>query len=197
MIYLNDTPDTLDLGAALQRMPAWRREITLRYATPALQRQSAAAFILLQEALQREYAITGPIEFVAGRHGKPALRNRPDIHFSLSHCRAAALCAVSRQPVGADIEAVRGLSADMVAYVMNAGERERIARADDPDLAFISLWTQKEAVAKLTGAGLQSGEQIRRLLTEPHPPVLTEVDPQRRFVWSVCSEDAGLLLAQP
>lgn len=47
------------------------------------------------------------MEYVFGEWGKPSLRNYPEIHFSLSHSGAYAMCSIGGSPVGNDIEWIR------------------------------------------------------------------------------------------
>ena len=76
--------------------------------------------------------------------GKPYFPACPQLHFSVSHTRTAALVAVSAAPVGADVEQVRPLHPAMA---------RRLAQADCGDLQPFELWTLRESWFKLTGAG--------------------------------------------
>lgn len=185
MIYINDHLQDFDLDAALETMPQWRRQITLQYKNDLLRCQSAAAFALLQTALAEQYHITDPIRFITAQHGKPALEGHPDIHFNLSHCLEAAICVVADQPVGVDIEHIRHPSNSMIAYVMTPDEQRQINHADQPDFEFTRIWTSKEAALKHTGDGLQGN--FRDILSLPHPPITTRVSPDRRYIYSICT----------
>lgn len=76
--------------------------------------------------------------------GKPYFPACPQVHFSVSHTRTAALVAVSAAPVGADVEQVRPLHPAMA---------RRLAQADCGDLQPFELWTLRESWFKLTGRG--------------------------------------------
>ena len=76
--------------------------------------------------------------------GKPYFPACPQLHFSVSHTRTAALVAVSAAPVGADVEQVRPLHPAMA---------RRLAQADCGDLQPFELWTLRESWFKLTGTG--------------------------------------------
>ena len=75
-----------------------------------------------------------------GEHGKPYFASHPDVHFSLSHTRGAALLAVHNEPIGADIECLRPVSGAM---------RTRFHAANDAD--FWRLWVQRESRCKRAG----------------------------------------------
>ena len=64
--------------------------------------------------------------------------------------------AISETPIGIDIEHIRTAKPDLVARTMNENEQQQIWSSDQPDVAFTSLWTQKEAVLKMQGTGIIS-----------------------------------------
>ena len=160
-LYLNDDLQHFDWQAALPLLSSQRREQCLKFKQG--RRTCAAAYLLLCEGLRREYGITEPPVFEYGEHGKPAIVGRPDIHFNMSHCREAALCALSDKPVGVDVESIGRYNESLVRYTMNDDELAQIQQSDRPDVAFIRLWTQKEAVLKLSGTGIT--DNMRTVLT--------------------------------
>jgi phosphopantetheinyl transferase len=97
------------------------------------------------------------LEIVSTDSGKPSFRLHPEVHFSLSHGSRAAVCALSRFPVGVDLETMaprqwwreiagRWFTEKECALLEQAGtEAERI---------FYHLWTRKEAWLKLQGKAI-------------------------------------------
>ena len=73
MIYINDRLYDFDLDEALALLSNQRREQVLRFKHEAGRRQSAAAYLLLCKALQKDYGITEKPIFDYGEHGKPAV----------------------------------------------------------------------------------------------------------------------------
>lgn len=183
MIYLNDRLFDFDLDAALEQLSEQRRQLALRYRHELGRRSSAAAYLLLCEGLRKEYGIAEKPIFEYGEHGKPLMLGRPDIHFSLSHCREAAICVVSDRPVGIDVESVGRYNERLARYTMNDEEMDRILASDRPDLAFTRLWTQKEAVLKCTGEGI--GNDLKNILKKHSSEPTTVVSPDERYVYSV------------
>lgn len=184
MLYLNDHLRDLDLDDALAQLSDQRREQALRYKHDLGQRTCAAAYLLLCQGLREEYGITEKPVFEYGEHGKPFIVGHPDIHFNLSHCREAAVCFVGDRPVGIDVESMRRCSDSLISYTMCARECEQIRQSDDPTLAFIRLWTMKEAVLKLTGQGITNN--IREVLDRTDVRIETVVSADNRYVYSIC-----------
>ena len=184
MIYINDRLFDFDLDAALEQLSEQRREQALRYRHELGRRTCAAAYLLLCEGLEKEYGIVEKPIFEYGEHGKPSLVGRPDIHFSLSHCREAAICVLSDCPVGVDVESVHRYNETLARYTMNDEEMAEILAAESPDLAFTRLWTQKEAFLKCTGEGI--GNDLKNVLKKSSSELTTVVSPDENYVYSIC-----------
>ena len=92
--------------------------------------------------------------FLYNEYGAPYLERGP--YFSISHCKHGIAVAISETPIGIDIEHIRTANPDLVARTMNENEQQQIWSSDQPDVAFTSLWTQKEAVLKMQGTGIIS-----------------------------------------
>lgn len=156
-VLLDDTIEQIDEAAVeqlLTQLPDWRREQAMRFKHLAGKRECAASYLLLCKALREKHGITQPPHFVIGSHGKPSLLEHPHLHFNLSHCRSAVLCAVSQHAIGVDVERCRPFKEALVRHTMNDEELAQIMQGQDPSMEFTKLWTAKEAVVKLTGKGL-------------------------------------------
>lgn len=164
MVYLNDQVGALDLDLALTQVSAQRREQALKFRHENGRRLSLAVYLLLMDGLREEYGIQTPPEFDYTAEGKPFILGRPDIHFSFSHSGNVALCALSDQPVGADVEVPRKITPSLVSYTMNDREQEQINASADPALRFLYFWTRKEALLKLTGEGIRN--DMKQVLSE-------------------------------
>ena len=186
-VYLNDQLDKLDWKASLDELSEQRRQQVLQFKHEQGRRECVAAYLLLRQALKDEYGIMEPPVFDYGEHGKPFIVDHPDIHFNMSHCREAAICVVSDRPVGVDIETVRNYHQSLVDYTMNADEVAQIVAAEQPSVAFIRLWTMKEAVLKLSGVGISN--EIKDVLSMPHKKYTTVVHPQQRYIYTVCQDE--------
>lgn len=189
MIYLNDDIAHFDWEAALPLLSEQRREQCLKFRHELGRKTCAAAYLLLCEGLRKEYGIEEKPVFTYGEHGKPVIVGRPDIHFNLSHCREAALCAVSTQPIGVDVESIRPYKESLARYTMNDEELAAIAASDNPARMFIRFWTMKEAVLKLTGDGIRN--DMKSVLTTASKcegksiHIETTVNDSKGYVYSV------------
>lgn len=89
-------------------------------------------------------------------HGRPQLRERDDVHFSLSSTGDVAAVAVAPVPVGIDVEAVGRATAHELAAALDTGEQAAVAALAEPARSRTALrcWARKEALLKGRGTGL-------------------------------------------
>ena len=88
----------------------WTQITDAQPARPARSKAHGSAWgvSLLAYAVRAVWGIALP-ETAVLPGGKPYFPACPQVHFSVSHTRTAALVAVSAAPVGADVEQVRPL----------------------------------------------------------------------------------------
>lgn len=101
------------------------------------------------------------IKFQYGSHGRPEVREAPELSFNLSHSGDRALLAVADGiDIGVDIERLRrGLHWRAIAErVLGAGERAELEAAvpGDDSARFLELWTVREAYLKAVGVGIDA-----------------------------------------
>lgn len=203
-IFINQDLDKFDLEAVLPTLDAYRQKEVLRYRSRQLQVQTAAAWHLLQSALNQKFGISQMPKIAFEEHGKPFFPDfpsfpnfpsfpdvpgdpnvpqKPTIHFNLSHCRHAVACAVHFAPVGIDIESVRRpLNPALARYVLTEDELQQVNAAQDPTLEFFRFWTQKESIVKLTGKGVS--DDIKTILKRYNDKVSMQqqIDPDGQWV---------------
>ena len=182
MLYLNDDIGSLDLEKALGQLSAQRREQALKFKHELGQRLCAAAYLLLCEGLRTEYGIDSHPRLVYERDGKPLLADHPGIHFNMSHCKSAVVCALSDRPVGVDVEQIRNYNESLVRYTMNDAEVLQIEQAPHPATEFIRLWTMKEAVLKLSGEGIR--DDLKGVL-QGKDGFQTVVNQEKNYIYSI------------
>lgn len=126
-------------------------------------RTSLAANVLLRYAAAR--MLGRPMRGVTTDRlpsGRPTLPGT-GLYASVSHTDGLCVCAVSDAPVGIDVEKLREAPLRVAKRVFSPGEQAQLEDADDPARTFFEIWTTRESVVKLTGAGL-------REISAPVPP---------------------------
>lgn len=112
--------------------------------------QRAAAYRLLEELTGGEVVVEHDDK------GAPYLPDHPELSVSISHCRKAVAVAVrSKGRVGIDVECRRKIGDGLIARVCTLDEQAAVRAASDPTMAFLQLWTRKEAVLKMRGTGIK------------------------------------------
>lgn len=183
-VFLSTDIWDFDLEAALAEISEQRREQALKFKHELGQRLCVLAYQLLKQGLSEVYGLTENPIFEYNEHGKPAIVGHPEIFFNLSHCKEAAVCAISDRPIGVDVESVRAFKDSLVRYTMNDAEIRQIETAEDQAVAFIKLWTMKEAALKLEGMGIS--KDMKEALCQENLSFETFVDSKRRFIYSIC-----------
>lgn len=104
------------------------------------------------------------VVLVDGEHGRPELASahQPSLGFNWSHSGEHALIAVARRIVpGIDLERQRprARALEIAERYFSADEAAALAAlpAADRSVAFLELWTAKEAVLKALGRGIAFG----------------------------------------
>ncbi len=184
-LYLNDNLSEVDLDEALAALSPQRREQAMKFKRPQGRLLSAVAYGLLCRGLRERYAISELPELGYAEGGKPFIVGHEHIHFNMSHCRQAAVCVLSDEEIGVDIEEIRRFKPSLVSYTMNDAQRQMIAVAEHPEVEFIRLWTMKEALLKLTGLGLRT--DLKTLDLSGYR-FTTRVETQKGYVCTVCQK---------
>lgn len=200
-----------ELQQAINALPEWRRELAMKFKFPLGKAECACSYLLLCQALREEYDITIHPHFEIGEHGKPSLREFPHIHFNMSHCRSGIAVAVSDKPVGIDIECLGrlinkngDLNMSLAEYVLSPDELAQVTSAKPilsgqaaspavpmdqsaaSDLEFTKFWTQKEALVKLIGTGIE--DDLKQILPlHPEVSISTSVSLADRYALSIAS----------
>ena len=184
LVLVSEDIWSFDLKAALEDVSEQRREQVLKFKHEQGQRLCVLAYHLLKRGLREEYGITENPVFEYNAHGKPSIIGHPEICFNLSHCKEAAVCAISSRPVGVDVESIREYKESLVRYTMNDLEISLIESDPSPDVTFIRLWTMKEATLKLSGRGI-SNDMKEVVDTDKLDYISVELP---HYVYTVCQQ---------
>ena len=87
--------------------------------------------------------------------GKPYFPGEK-LHFSITHTKTCAFCALSDRPMGIDAEELtRKINPAIAEKILSPGEFVQYTSAEDKDRALLTFWVLKEAEAKCTGEGIR------------------------------------------
>lgn len=164
--FFGPNPDRAAIEQHAAVLPrVFRAPLLARTYMPAIT-QSLGGMLLLRYLLGEEQfdAIAPLIE--QDKNGRPHL---PDgsLDFNISHCEEYAVCVletdIDRPRVGIDIQALPATrNTDKIARrFFTHNEYEYYSAHYDRELAFLRIWTRKEALVKWKGTVL--GANIRRL----------------------------------
>gem|GEM_PF-283416 len=138
-LYFTEIPSGPSPEALSRLLPRVRQT---RAGSPAFPGPGALlAYALLAYGLWESHGVFQTPGIVYEVGGKPVFQAGAP-HFSLSHGKTHVLCAISRSPVGVDIETHRAVSPTVVRRVLAPWE----APED-----FFDYWTLKESAIKLLG----------------------------------------------
>ncbi|MFJ8824008.1 4'-phosphopantetheinyl transferase family protein [Streptomyces sp. NPDC102467] len=107
-------------------------------------------------------------------HGRPAVADAPELHFSLSHGGDLALVALAPAAVGVDVEELTDpAAAEDLTTVLHPREQAELAALDDlldRRIAVTRVWVRKEAYLKGIGTGLSRAADLDYVGTLPDSP---------------------------
>jgi 4'-phosphopantetheinyl transferase len=117
--------------------------------------RSLCGLILLLKGLDIYKLPSGLISKIQSNiYGKPYIQKNP-LYFNISHSGEIVVCAFSKDvELGIDIEQMNEVSLDDFKENMLVSEWDKINKAEDRLYAFYDYWTQKEALIKAHGTGL-------------------------------------------
>ncbi|MCH5348443.1 MAG: 4'-phosphopantetheinyl transferase superfamily protein [Oscillospiraceae bacterium] len=113
------------------------------------------AYKLLSYVLKNYYNINS-FKIEKGEHGKPYLKDIPEINFNISHCKGLIVCGISKNEIGVDAEYFRKYNDKVMNRIFSSSEQEYVYSSDDPCVDFFRIWTLKESLGKYFGTGLFS-----------------------------------------
>lgn len=183
MIYINDNIADIDTDMVRCFLSEQRKTQMLQFKLDIDRKLCAAAYMLLKQGLQQEYGIMENPVFDYAESGKPFIAGYPDIHFNISHCKQAAICAIDVRPIGVDIEEICSCEDDVKRYILNDEELRCVNESADSEVELMKYWTMKESFLKLTGEGLRND---LKTVFPNDAKYTTVVNSERRYIYSIC-----------
>ena len=122
--------------------------------------RSLAASLLLKKALEEEGICYEETCFTKEQGGKPKLLQN-GLFFNLAHAQEMAVCVISDQQVGVDVERrdrmegkEQSRKLQIAKKILTPEEWKLWEKAGCQTEELISVWTKKESYVKMTGKGL-------------------------------------------
>ena len=122
--------------------------------------QSAAAELAICAAMKNSGRPFAPPDYAYKESGQPTIQNG---HISISHTEGYAACAISRQPVGTDVERGHTFSKAAAKRILSPQE-ELLRESANADELLSRVWTVKESFLKMTGEGIPGGMRTLELI---------------------------------
>jgi 4'-phosphopantetheinyl transferase len=181
-------------AADLAGLTAAEQDRAAAFRRPADRDSYVAAHLLARQCAARLAGMGDPAAVTlvqrcrtcGGRdHGRPAVRDRADLHVSLSHSPGLVAAAAGWAPVGVDVELTRGRTFDdgLLGHALAPAEQAQVRAASDPGAAFLRHWMRKEALIKvgLTTLGTMAEVDLSGLPPLAVPPAGAPAARQTRF----------------
>lgn len=151
-----------------------------------VKREKYFVWKLLERALDHSFGVQGKnITLTKESYGGWSAEG---VYLSLSHSKGAVAVAVSRAPIGIDIEHLHAHRTDRVAdYVMNTTELAAFAAlpAEQQEQRLLEVWTAKEALFKSQGLERFLPKEMDTTAASIKTDCVTVAD--QPYVWSVAT----------
>ncbi len=158
MIKVYDVREFLDEDCekAFQTFPKVLKEKVLKKSDDTAKKMCIAEYLCLRKLLKIENLDN--LSF--SKNGKPCIEN--DKYFNISNSGNLFCIAVSKVPVGVDIQKIFYYKENLAKKICNEREFEELKKAKNKDLAMTKLWTKKESFIKCKGETI--GQNLKSLL---------------------------------
>lgn len=147
-----------DFFSAFECMSDERKVRCLRYKFKEDRKRMAFGDMLLKKLITDEYKVAKEdIELINLPSGKPVAKIKGKEFFvSISHSGDFVSAAVCDADIGIDIEVKREVKEEFLKRVLKEDELMFLNESENRELAFLKIWTAKEAYLKLNGEGLSA-----------------------------------------
>ena len=136
-IYIFDTKVLEDkevFAREYAKMTDYRKKRIDSYRDENDKRLCLGTGIVLSYAVAKAGLNEAELEYAKKESGMPYFKNKSDFHFSLSHSLERAMCAVSENPIGCDVEV---FSEEADKDIAGWTRIESYAKATDTPLAYL------------------------------------------------------------
>jgi 4'-phosphopantetheinyl transferase len=138
-------------------VPEHRKERIMRYKQLKDRAMALAAEVALQEGLRQFGLDSEKTQLICNEHGKPMLKDYPDLQIGISHSGGLAAVVFADCPAGIDVEHICDRKFHSVLRLLAKREQQFILEGntyEEQCSRFLHLWTYKESYYKCIGTGL-------------------------------------------
>ncbi len=154
---INEVLKEEELQTAILSFDVFRRQELLQMKSKRKQMQSSAVTMLLYDLLQ-EFGLK-QVELIKDHNGYPSIKGHPELYVSLSHSGEYVAAAVSRDPIGIDIQKKEDKNREaFVTRYFTKMEQDIVFCEEtifDESSRFLMIWTGKESYLKMVGTGIR------------------------------------------
>ncbi|MGZ4118712.1 MAG: 4'-phosphopantetheinyl transferase family protein, partial [Bacteroidia bacterium] len=139
----------------LNSLPVYTKEKLSEYPQKEERLRGAVGRLILKKLLIEDGYQNNILEKIkSDKYGRPYLDNKID--FNIAHSGDYIVCAISKNTkLGVDIEKIRPIEIDEFNILLTKKELKKIQKSNSPYDIYFDLFTQKEAVSKAIGIGLE------------------------------------------
>jgi 4'-phosphopantetheinyl transferase len=143
------------LEILLNSVPSFTKERVLKYDQKEDQLRGVIGRLILKKLLiLANYPLTVLEEIKLDQYNRPYLNS--EIDFNIAHSDAYVICAISKSTkLGVDIEKIKPIEIDDFNIFLSETELKELLKSKTPLTSYFDLFTQKEAVSKAIGIGLE------------------------------------------
>ena len=147
-----------ELDIYLNRLSKFRRKKVNSLSKLTDKKLSVGVGLLLDIALKQYGLNECDMTYRVNEYGKSEFENLTNIHFSISHSGNYAVCAISDNRLGCDIEKIGRVDMKIANRFFTKAECDRIKSLnfDEQKIELAKIWTVKESYGKAIGRGVYS-----------------------------------------
>jgi len=156
-VKLPEKPDNATIDKLISCLPEVKQTRIKRFRHFRDSLRTLSSEILVRSVVQEKTHLKNEqLIFTVSKYGKPLLENIEDLYFNSAHSGEWAVCAVDCEPIGVDIERIRGVDFSIAEFRFSKEEYKDLMEKDENErlLYLYDLWTLKESYIKAVGKGL-------------------------------------------
>lgn len=146
----------MNLAKKLKYLPESKLARIANFENEKDKKLSVGSYLLLKKILRKHLIRYHYYDFKYLDNGKPIIQGKK-IDFSISHSGNYVAVAISKKPVGVDIQEIKDIDFDSRKFVFDDEDENVYQKSLNKKDVFYSLWVAKEAKFKMDGTPFKNG----------------------------------------